>query len=337
MNKLTKYGVSALCGSLAAVASANAGELAVTGGADVTWTSLSGTNTGNPLGIGSNYGMSGSGELDNGWSVGLSIAMTNANAYSNTSVTVGIPSIGDVKLNQGGSGTGIQRLDDITPTVWEEADGAGLSLGATKISGTSAGATIEVTPTAIMPAGLTAVFAYSPDADGSSSTSDKGVGGVSGPKGAGWDLTLQANSELLGVEGLEIYAGMSQVDNYQNSTTISGDNDETVVGIKYAMGSFTAGWQQTEDDTGNASTNTNYENTSYGITFSVNDDLSIGYGHVESDRSSTTGVSSEADSFQVAYTMGGASFRIAEVQADNIGYVATDDRDATIISMGLAF
>ena len=187
--------------------------------------------------------MSGSGELDNGWSVGLSIAMTNANAYSNTSVTVGIPSIGDVKLNQGGSGTGIQRLDDITPTVWEEADGAGLSLGATKISGTSAGATIEVTPTAYMPAGLTAVFAYSPDADGSSSTSDKGVGGDSGPKGAGWDLTLQANSELLGVEGLEIYAGMSEVDNYQNSSTISGDNSETVVGIKYAMGSFTAGWQ----------------------------------------------------------------------------------------------
>jgi hypothetical protein len=35
--------------------------------------------------------------------------------------------------------------------------------------------------------------------------------------------------------------------------------------------------------------------------------------------------------------MGGASFRIAEIQADNIGYVETDDRDATIISMGLAF
>ena len=177
MNKLTKYGVSALCGSLAAVASANAGELTVTGGADVTWVNTESTTNGNPLGIGSNYTMAGSGELDNGWSVDLTIAMTNANAYSNTSVAVGVPGIGSILLNQGGSGTGIQRLDDITPTVWEEADGAGLSIGATKIKGTSAGATIEVTPTDLVPAGLTARFAYSADADGSSSTSDKGTGG----------------------------------------------------------------------------------------------------------------------------------------------------------------
>ena len=78
------------------------------------------------------------------------------------------------------------------------------------------------------------------------------------------------------------------------------------------MGGFTAGYQVTDEDTGITATS-GYDNTSYGITFSVNDDLSIGYGHVESDRSSTTGVSSEADSFQVAYTMGGASFRIAEI------------------------
>ena len=38
MNKLTKVGVSALCGSLAAVASANAGTMSVSGTADATWT-----------------------------------------------------------------------------------------------------------------------------------------------------------------------------------------------------------------------------------------------------------------------------------------------------------
>jgi hypothetical protein len=35
MNKLTKVGCSALCGSLAAISAANAGDFAVTGGADV--------------------------------------------------------------------------------------------------------------------------------------------------------------------------------------------------------------------------------------------------------------------------------------------------------------
>ena len=95
MNKLTKVGCSALCGSLAAISAANAGDLTVTGGADMTWTSIEGATTGNPIGIGSNYTLSGSGELDNGWGVALSIAATNQMAYSNTNVVVTVPSIGD--------------------------------------------------------------------------------------------------------------------------------------------------------------------------------------------------------------------------------------------------
>ena len=77
MNKISKLGVSALCGSLAAVSSANAGDLTVSGGADLTWQSLDQEVTGNPIGIGSNYSLAGSGELDNGWTVDLSIAMKN--------------------------------------------------------------------------------------------------------------------------------------------------------------------------------------------------------------------------------------------------------------------
>ena len=77
--------------------------------------------TGNPLGIGSNLTFSGSGELDNGWSVALTVAHTNANAYSNTNVVIGIPGLGDVRIDQGTTGTGLDRIDDKTPIVWEEA------------------------------------------------------------------------------------------------------------------------------------------------------------------------------------------------------------------------
>ena len=135
--------------------------------------------TGNPLGIGSNFAFAGSGELDNGWTVDLSIAHTNVGGYSNASVTIGVPGIGDIKFNQGGSGTGIQRMDDMTPTVWEEADGAGQSATINKISGGAAGATIEVTPSGL-PDGLAGVFAYTADADGGSSINDKTSGGDSG-------------------------------------------------------------------------------------------------------------------------------------------------------------
>ena len=336
MNKLNKLGVSALCGSLAAISAANAGDLAVTGGADVTWTSLSGQVTGNPIGIGSNFGFSGSGELDNGWSVGLSIAHDNKGGYSNTNVTVGIPGTGDIKLSQGVSGTGIDRMDDMTPSVWEEADGAGLSAGITNVTGTSAGSTIEFTPSAdLMPFGLTARLAYSPDADGSGA-SDKAGSGVSGIKGSGYDVTLTADGSNFGMDGLTLYGGYSNVENDQSASGVSGDAKERVLGIKYAMGGFTVGYQDNEDEQGTTTNNT-YDNTYYSVTFNVNDDLSIGYNHAESDKEGSN--TAEADSFQIAYTYGGATFRIAEVDVENQAYstATTADLDATIVSMGLAF
>jgi len=107
MNKLTKYGVTALCGSLAAVSSANAGEMAVTGGVDMSWISMQQENTGNPIGMGSNISFAGTTELENGWSVKFAVDATNALAYSSANVTVGVPGLGDVLISQGLSGTGM--------------------------------------------------------------------------------------------------------------------------------------------------------------------------------------------------------------------------------------
>ena len=120
-------------------------------------------------------------------------------------------------------------MDDMTPTVWEEADGAGISAGINKIAGTSGGTTIEINPSEVMPAGLTYSFCLlTKDAD-SGNSNDKAVGGASGVLGSGWDLTVEATSDLTGVDGLTLYAGMSEVDQYQNATTHSGDVEETSI------------------------------------------------------------------------------------------------------------
>ena len=188
-----------------------------------------------------------------------------------------------------------------------------------------------------MPSGLVTRFAYSKDSD-SGQANDKAKGGSSGIAGAGWDMTLEATSDLHGMDGLVVYGGISQVDQYQNDASVDGDRDEKVLGIKYTAGSFSVGYQQSEEDTGKTGT-TGYDNTAYGVTFSVNDDLSIGYSHYESEQHNTTNVTEEATSYQIAYTMGGASIRLAESQGDNIGYStgATADRDATTLSVSLAF
>jgi len=293
--------------------------------------------TGNPIGMASAVSFAGSGELDNGWSVDISIAGADGGGYSNTAITIGLPGMGDVRIDQGVSGTGIQRYDDVTPTVWEEADGAGLSATINKIAGTSAGPTIEITPTEMMPAGLTAHIAISQDADGGQ-TNDKVAGGVSGRLGGGFDVMLSATDELTGVDGLTLYGGIARVDQYQNSTTHNGDVDEEVYGIKYAAGGFSVGYQITKEDTG-ATNTTSYENTSYGITFNVNDDFSIGYNHTESDESGASKETASATSMQASYTMGGATFAIADVDVDNTAYssAASADTSATIIYLGLAF
>ena len=105
------------------------------------------------------------------------------------------------------------------------------------------------------------------------------------------------------------------------------------------MGGFTFGYQISEEDTGRASTNTKYDNTAYGITFNVNDDLTIGYNNYESEQSSTTNTTLELESVQIAYTMGGATITLAEAEGTNMSYQTTAafDRDMTTVKLALAF
>jgi len=341
MNKLTKIGVSALCGSLAAVSAANAGDLTVTGGADLSWISLDDEATGNPIGMGSNLTFAGSGELDNGWTVALSVAHKNANIYSNTNVTVTVPSLGDFRISQGVSGSGICRIDDLTPNVWEEAWGTGLGTGIDLVAGSSGAANIEWTPN-MLPDGLTAHLAWAPTSGGASS--DKGGSGAQSgavAEESGWDATLEAGEGVTGMSGLTLYGGYSSVEQDAAGSTVSGDKDEQTLGIKYAVGGFTLGYQWSEEDLGLSSGVDKYTNDGYGITFQINDDLSVGYNHYESEQTNIGGAatSAEASSVQLAYTMGGASIRIAEADIDNLKYQtgASNQRDATTLSISLAF
>tara|TARA_B100000029_G_scaffold120363_1_gene113736 strand:- start:4155 stop:5168 length:1014 start_codon:yes stop_codon:yes gene_type:complete len=337
MNKATKLGVSALCGSLAAISAAKAGDLSVTGGVDMSWISLEDQTTGNPIGMGSNLTFSGSGELDNGWGVALSVAMTNADVYSNTNVVVTVPAFGDIRIDQGTSGTGIDRIDDVTPTVWEEAYGWGLGAGINTVAGGSAGSTIEYTPN-MLPDGLTARIAYTPDAGGSNA-GDKASSVTYTAAESGLDLTLSATSDLHGVDGLTLHVGTAEVAQDANVSGYDGDRKEDTFAIIYAVGGFTVGYQWSEEDLGTSSDPKEYTNEGYGITFNVNDDLSIGYNHYESEQTNATNVTTEATSVQIAYSMGGASIRLVDGTVDNGSYQTTAayDKDGMVLSVSLAF
>ena len=337
MNKLTKIGVSALCGSLAAVSAATAGTMSVGGSANVTYTKLGYGETGNPLGMATWITFAGSGELDNGSTFSVSIAYDDDAAYSTSNVSLTTPSMGTFKYDEGG-GTGLDRFDDMMPTAWEETTGTGVGTGLRTVGGVGGGSDIEWTLPSFAD-GLNAYISYSPKPDGSA-PNDKSASGATGAPvdGAGYDLAVN----YTGFEGLNVFGGVSNISQGTDTLT-NGDRNQQIVGATYAIGGLTLGYQYGKDETELKTSTSYYENNAYGVSFNVSDDLTVSYAVHNSERVFTSGQGTnqetETNSLQLAYTMGGASIKVAETSVDNWGYQTTTafDRDGTTISLSLAF
>ena len=328
MNKLTKIGVSALCGSLASVAAANAGSMDVTGGASATYTSLSDTVVGNPLGMTTALTFTGNGELDNGSTFKVTIAHGNKVAYSASAIALTTPSLGTFTYDEGG-GTGLDRIDDMMPTAWEETDGTALPVGLRTVSGVGGVTDLEWNVGMGLPEGMNAYLSFAPRPDGSKNAK-KGYGGdTSTADGNGWDVALTYSGL---VDGLNIFGGISSIE--QNATI--GDKDSEVYGATYAIGALTVGYQQSKEDNVGAS-GTYYENDAYAISYSVNDDLTISYGITESNTNLNGAAEVEAQSFQISYSVGGAAVVFAESDVDNQNYVSGTNRSGRTVAVTLAF
>ena len=327
MNKLTKIGVSALCGSLASVAAANAGSMDVTGGASATYTSLSDSVVGNPLGMTTALTFTGNGELDNGSTFKVTIAHTNKSAYSTSSIALTTPSLGTFTYDEGG-GTGIDRIDDMMPTAWEETDGTGLATGARTVSGAGGHSDIEWNVGMGLPDGMNVYASFAPRPDGSQNAKKSSSGASTTGDGNGWDLVI-THSGLL--DGLNVFAGLSSVE--QNATL--GDKDAEAYGATYAIGGATVGYQHSRNN--NIAAGTYYENDAYGISYRVNDDLTVSYGVHESKSNSGSTGDAKAESFQISYSVGGASIKFAETSADSVHYVSGTNREGRTVALTLAF
>jgi outer membrane protein OmpU len=346
MNKLTKVGCSALCGSLAVMSAANAGEMTVTGSATVTYLSHGTEVTGNPYGMQSNLSFAGSGELDNGWTFNYAVDNTDQNAYSASRVSITMGGLGTLEFDQGNSGNGIAAYDNVLPTAWEEAHGAGVSGGVKTVLGSGASDNIQYTTPTIL--GTTIALTMAPEY-GTSDTADKVASNNEDYNGKAYDATIKINPSL-GTEilsGLNLYAGGHYVDVYDNS---GGRHDpyEGVAAIVYGLGPIEIGamWSGLYDGDESGQDYHSYKNHGFGIAFNVNDDLSISYGEYQSRKAGYTNhrVQSgedtrvvEVTSWQASYTMGGASINVADVKADNAGFSAANDQTATVLSLGLAF
>ena len=105
MNNLKKLGVTALAGSLAAV-SAQAGEMSMNGSANMTYYT---TSKSEGKGIGTDKGLtvSGSGELDNGWTFSIYTYFSDGIDISSHATSLTMGSMGTITAGQafGGNST----------------------------------------------------------------------------------------------------------------------------------------------------------------------------------------------------------------------------------------
>lgn len=365
MKNIKKLGISALCGSLAAMSSAaNAGEMEVIGTLHATWIALdSGSNdagivTGNPLGMKSNLSFKGSGELDGGQTFSVLLAHNDQNAWSSSNITLTTNNLGTLKLSAAEGGGGIGGYDDKMPNAFEEVWDSGVATGIDLAKGVGSSTNASWTSPKVL-GGSNIQIAYASNNDGKQ-PKDKAGGGASGAtnKMRGADVVIDLNPDLANMMP-NLFVGASVTDIDSNTgrdnpmITLAGKGGEinthpvhaeATAGLIFSFGPAKIGYQRTAEyvnakGAGNADY---YTGTAWGVSFNVNDDLSLSYGYFDSRKhyenpGANEAVLMEGTSIQVAYTLGGATIAFAETDVDNAVYNKNNDRSGRLVRLSLAF
>ena len=159
---------------------------------------------------------------------------------------------------------------------------------------------------------------YSPTAGASNGTAASGIVDHSSTKGSGYDIAVHGN---FGVEGLKVGYGMSKT---QSDVATENDQEGKGYGIKYAMGDITVGAGRTVNQDVNTSTEDKV--TTMGITYNVNDQISIGVaqGTLEVEGQATD---EEYQTIQVGYDLGGMVITAGLYQVENVGGTSGSDNE----------
>jgi outer membrane protein OmpU len=321
MNKYKKIGLSALAGSLVAM-SASA-EVSLSGGASVTFTN---THDGDKTG----YGMADSitatysGETDGGLTITTSLELdggANANSsFDNRSIKISSEDMGTITFSGHGGDSVISGWDDMMPTAYEEV------FAITKNQSDTATGAGNLTIAGI--AGNNLWRYDSPSVGGAQLSvayqSANGTGHISSYS----DMGIKVSPEA--VEGLTVGYAVGEFDEAAGTLGI----DTSTMYATYAYGSFTVGYQDSENDGPTAADSD--ESDSWAVSYAVSDDFSISYGQHEYTGGTSANVQ-ESSGFSASYTMGGTSIKAAFNSTDNIRNVASNDEDSFEIAISFAF
>ena len=325
MNKYKKIGLTALAASLVSV-SAHAGEMSVSGSASINVEGYTGENlnAGSGFSMGNQITFSGSGELDNGMTVSLSFILdqnddsttstfTGAGSpFDSHSVSVSSDALGTLKFSgEGGASTASSIDGSAAGDIWDTFDGTRGAVTAVKVSDSATGDNSINYTLPSMVDGLGVDVSYQPQ-------------GSNRESGTGFGLSYT------GIDGLT--AKYAVADEVGTTTALSGD--QTVWNVSYAIGSFTATASNSDFDV--ETSTSDQELSSYAVSYTVNDEISITYGQDTIEKGGST-TDAEYTSISASYTSGGMTLSAAMKDAENVAHGTASNQDFEYWTLGASF
>jgi outer membrane protein OmpU len=317
MTNLKKIGLTALAGTLAATTFAQAVEVSVNGTARMEYESRTSDapvdrdakDSTNEMSNNQSVTFSASGELDNGFVISYSNLLTGGGALTSAFTTMDMGDMGTISMDNHAHKAGISSIQDKVPNAgeqaWDESGGA---------HGTVAQGVADL--------GSEETLGYKVSMSGVTFSASHAFATT----GTEQSVTLVADGL---VDGLAIGAGTG------NNTNITTDDDVETYFITYAAGPITVGAQQTNVDAETA--NTDVERQGLGISFAVNENLSISYGTSETEWDAAAQVDEKDVGISASYTAGGMTVGVVHNKADDRNGSAGADFEVTEIKLTFAF
>ena len=322
MNNFKKIGLTALAGSLVAT-SVYAGEMSVAGSASLRMSNHAGTDGGKTMAMGNQLTFTGSGEMDNGMNVALSFILDQGDntvdatadttaagtggPFDTHSITISSDAMGSIVFAGEGASSAQNTIDTTAAgDIWDNTFAS-----YTAATNASAGTKTLTWTLPSMVDGLGVVASYN-----GSSAGEEGT--------IGYALTYT------GVEGLSVSYGVGEVG---DTTAGTGGREITTYKASYAFGPVTAAVSMNDYDITSAS---NEEQSSYKISYTVSDELSVSYGSETHETVSQTN-DEEFDQISVSYTSGGLTATVSQTNADNVAGATLTEQSKWNVGLSFAF
>jgi len=312
MNTFKKIGLTALASSLV-VTSAYAGEMSVSGSASIGVKNNSGTATGKSWTMGNQLTFTGGGELDNGLNVSLSFVLdqgddsttgiTNS-PFDSHSLTIGSDSLGTLVFAGEGGSTAIGGAAPLD--LWDNGFSA-------------------TTPDKALNSNNMLIYTLPTIADGFGAK-------VSYTPKSGTDMTGSStawNLSYTGIEGLSLNYGKGE-----DNGSVALDGEQTKYSVSYAYGPITA--MYTNSDYSGLATANNEEVTTYQLSYTVSENISISYANEKHDEAAET-TDEEFTQISGSYTSGGMTVSLARTDAENVGNSTNSSADKERWKLGASF